>query len=145
VARLTFTESPFGAWLDIAMDNIVHIAIFAGIASGAYWTMAGSDHAWVPLAFGAMAVAGNALSFWLVSRAQAIKAAQRWKTPAQAAWCEFVLKKVASRDFSVLVFAFALIGQLVWFLGLAAVGSVAFAFLMLWVVRPSAIAPHGRS
>ena len=36
VARLTFTESLFGAWLDIAMDNVVHIAIFAGIACGAY-------------------------------------------------------------------------------------------------------------
>ncbi|MEK7337407.1 MAG: CDP-alcohol phosphatidyltransferase family protein, partial [Nitrospirota bacterium] len=27
VARLTFTESAFGAWLDIAMDNVVHMAI----------------------------------------------------------------------------------------------------------------------
>ena len=36
VARLTFTESPFGAWLDIAMDNVVHMAIFAGIAVGSY-------------------------------------------------------------------------------------------------------------
>ncbi|MDH5626045.1 MAG: CDP-alcohol phosphatidyltransferase family protein, partial [Nitrospira sp.] len=34
VARLTFTESPFGAWLDIAMDNVVHMAIFGGIAIG---------------------------------------------------------------------------------------------------------------
>jgi hypothetical protein len=105
--------------------------------------MAGSDYAWVPLVLGAAAVAGNAVSFWLVSRAQAIKAAQRWKTPAHAAWCEFVLKKVASRDFSVVVFVFALIGKLLWFLGVAAVGSVAFALLMVWVVRPSAIAPHG--
>ncbi len=145
VARLTFTESPFGAWLDIAMDNVVHIAIFAGIAAGAYWTMAGSDHAWVPLAFGAAAVTGNAVSFSLVNRAQAIRAAQRWRTPAHAAWCEFVLKKVASRDFSVVVFVFALIGKLLWFLALASVGSVLFALLMLWVVRPSAIAPHGRS
>ena len=42
VARLTFTESPFGAWLDIAMDNVVHIAIFAGIACGAYLRQAGA-------------------------------------------------------------------------------------------------------
>ena len=41
VARLTFTESPFGAWLDIAMDNVVHMAIFAGIAVGSYLGVAG--------------------------------------------------------------------------------------------------------
>ena len=36
VARLTFTESPLGAWLDIVLDNIVHMAIFTGIAVGLY-------------------------------------------------------------------------------------------------------------
>src|SRR6185369_17700842 len=49
VARLTFTESPFGAWLDIALDNVVHMAIFGGIALGAYQQSAGSDDAWIPL------------------------------------------------------------------------------------------------
>ena len=48
VARLTFTESPFGAWLDIAMDNVVHMAIFAGIACGAYLRQVGTDGDWVP-------------------------------------------------------------------------------------------------
>ena len=86
VARLTFTESPFGAWLDIAMDNVVHMAIFAGIAVGSYLRVAGSDGAWVPVALGAAAVVGNGLSFWLVTRAQKIKAASAWKTSVQAAW-----------------------------------------------------------
>src|ERR1051325_1472117 len=81
VARLTFTESPFGAWLDIAMDNIVHMAIFAGIAVGSYLHLAGNEEAWVPLALGAAAVLGNGLSFWLVTRAQRIKAASGWGTP----------------------------------------------------------------
>ena len=31
VARLTFTDSPFGAWLDITLDNLVHMAIFVAI------------------------------------------------------------------------------------------------------------------
>ena len=138
VARLTFTESPFGAWLDIAMDNVVHMAIFAGIAAGAYLHMAGSDGAWVPLALGAAAILGNGLSFWLVTRAQKIKASSGWKTPVQAAWSDFMLKNVASRDFSVVVLIFAVIGKLEWFLGLAAIGSVVFSLLMLWVIRPSA-------
>ena len=138
VARLTFTESPFGAWLDIAMDNVVHMAIFAGIAVGSYLSLAGSDGAWVPLALGAAAVLGNGLSFWLVTRAQKIKAASGWKTPVQAAWSDFMLKNVASRDFSVIVLIFAVIGKLDWFLWMAAIGSVVFSLLMLWVIRPSA-------
>jgi len=138
VARLTFTESPFGAWLDIAMDNVVHMAIFAGIAVGSYLHLAGSDGAWVSLALGAAAVLGNGLSFWLVTRAQKIKAASGWKTPVQAAWSDFMLKNVASRDFSVVVLIFAVLGKLDWFLWMAAIGSVVFSILMLWVIRPSA-------
>ena len=138
VARLTFTESPFGAWLDIAMDNVVHMAIFAGIAVGSYLRVAGSEGAWVPLALGSAAVAGNGLSFWLVARAQEIQSASGWRTPVQAAWSDFMLKNVASRDFSVIVLIFAVIGKLDWFLWMAAIGSVVFSFLMLWVIRPSA-------
>ena len=138
VARLTFTESPFGAWLDIAMDNVVHMAIFAGIAAGSYLGMAGSDGAWVPLVLGSAAVLGNGLSFWLVTRAQKIKSASGWRTPVQAAWSDFMLKNVASRDFSVIVLTFAVLGKLDWFLWMAATGSVVFSLLMLWVIRPSA-------
>ncbi|MCX5727539.1 MAG: CDP-alcohol phosphatidyltransferase family protein [Nitrospirae bacterium] len=138
VARLTFTESPFGAWLDIAMDNVVHMAIFAGIAVGYYLRVAGSDGAWVPLALGSAAVLGNGLSFLLVTRAQKVKAESGWKTPVQAAWSDFMLKNVASRDFSVIVLIFAVIGKLDWFLWMAATGSVVFSLLMLWVIRPSA-------
>lgn len=138
VARLTFTESPFGAKLDIAMDNVVHMAIFAGIAAGSYLRLAGTDGAWVPLVLGSVAVLGNGLSFWLVTRAQKIKSSSGWKTPVQAAWSDFMLKNVASRDFSVVVLIFAVIGKLDWFLWMAAIGSTVFSLLMLWVIRPSA-------
>ncbi|MCS6293504.1 MAG: CDP-alcohol phosphatidyltransferase family protein [Nitrospira sp.] len=138
VARLTFTESAFGAWLDIVMDNVVHMAIFAGIAVGAYQQTAGQAEAWIPLALGAAAVIGNASSFALVTRAQKIKAASGWKTPIHAAWSEFMLKNVASRDFSVIVLIAALVGKLDWFLWMASAGSLVFTALMLWVIRPSA-------
>jgi phosphatidylglycerophosphate synthase len=139
VARLTFTESPFGAWLDIAMDNIVHMAIFAGIAAGLYASWAGQEHAWVALALGAAAVLGNGLSFLLVEKAQKIKAARAWKTPVNAAWSDFMVKNVATRDFSVVVLLFAMIGRLDWFLWMAAAGSVLFAGIMVWIIRPSAV------
>jgi phosphatidylglycerophosphate synthase len=138
VARLTFTESAFGAWLDIAMDNVVHMAIFAGIAVGAYQQTAGQAEAWIPLVLGAAAVLGNASSFVLVTRAQRIKSASGWKTPVHAAWSEFMLKNVASRDFSVIVLIAALLGKLDWFLWMASAGSLVFTALMLWVIRPSA-------
>ena len=139
VARLTFTESPFGAWLDIAMDNVVHMAIFGGMAIGAYLHGTGSDQTWIPLGLGAVAILGNLLSFALVNRAQKIRTASEWKTPVHAAWSDFMLKNVASRDFSVVVFLFALFGKLEWFLGIAAIGSMMFALVMVWVIRPSAV------
>jgi len=139
VARLTFTESPFGAWLDIAMDNVVHMAIFGGMAIGAYMHATGSDQPWIPLVLGVAAILGNLLSFALVNRAQKIRTASEWKTPVHAAWSDFMLKNVASRDFSVVVFVFALFGKLEWFLGIAAIGSIVFALVMVWVIRPSAV------
>ena len=138
VARLTFSESAFGAWLDIAMDNVVHIAIFAGIAWGAYLQQAGTAGAWIPLALGAAAIVGNAMSFWLVTKAQSIGATRGWRSPAQAAWSTFILKNVASRDFSVVILLFAILNQLQWFLWMAALGSTVFWLLMVWVIRPSA-------
>ena len=139
VARLTFTESPFGAWLDIAMDNIVHMAIFAGIAVGLYMAQVGESGAWQTLAFGAVAVLGNGLSFLLVERTQKIKATNRWRTPEHAAWADFMLKNVASRDFSVFLVLFAVFGMLHWFLLFTAFGALIFAGVMVWVVRPSAV------
>jgi len=139
VARLTFTESPFGAWLDIAMDNVVHMAIFAGIAAGLYMAQAGEPGAWRMLAYGAIAVLGNGVSFLLVERAQKIKAANRWRTSEDAGWADFMLKNVASRDFSVSLVLFAVFGMLQWFLLFAAVGALIFAGVMVWVVRPSAV------
>jgi len=106
---------------------------------GTYRQMAGQDEAWIPLALGAVAVLGNAFSFLLVNRAQKINTASGWRTPVQAAWSEFMLKNVASRDFSVIVLIAALLGKLDWFLWMASAGSLVFAVLMLWVIRPSAI------
>ncbi|MDH4301297.1 MAG: CDP-alcohol phosphatidyltransferase family protein [Nitrospira sp.] len=140
VARLTFTESPFGAWLDLVLDNVVHMAIFAGIAVGLYTTKIGQDDEWVPLALGVAAVVGNAVSFLLVEKAQKIKTMSGWKSPAHAAWADTLLRNIASRDFSAALLGFALFDQLYWFLIFAAAGSLLFAGAMVWVIRPSSIA-----
>jgi phosphatidylglycerophosphate synthase len=139
VARLTFTESPFGAWLDLVLDNIVHMAIFAGIAVGLYTTRMGQADEWVPVALGVAAIAGNSVCFFLVEKVQKIKAMNGWKAPTHAAWADIMLKNVASRDFSVALLGFALFDQLYWFLTFAAAGSLLFAGALVWVIRPSAI------
>jgi 1L-myo-inositol 1-phosphate cytidylyltransferase / CDP-L-myo-inositol myo-inositolphosphotransferase len=139
VARLTFTESPFGAWLDIVLDNLVHMAIFMGIAIGLYTTQAGQKDDWVPLALGVVAVLGNGLCLFLVEKAQKVKVVSGWRTPVHAGWADVMLKNVASRDFSAALLGFALFDQLYWFLAFAAAGSLLFAGVMVWVIRPSAI------
>ncbi|MCP9454701.1 MAG: CDP-alcohol phosphatidyltransferase family protein [Nitrospira sp.] len=141
VARLTFAESPFGAWLDLFLDNLVHMAIFTGIAIGLYTVRMGEPGAWGWLALGGVTVLGNGLSFLLVEQARKIKAANRWKTAAGAAWADFMLKNVASRDFSLMLLLFAILAKLDWFLSCAAVGSLLFAAVMAWVIRPSAVTP----
>ena len=142
VARLTFTESPFGEQLDIMTDNLVHMAIFAAIGLGAFrayggWN--GSGVTWLPLALGGAAVFANIVSLWLVTRAKAIQTRNAWRTPEQAARAEFILKNMASRDFSVILLIFAVIGRLDWFLCLTAIGSNLFWPMLAWVTRPSAI------
>ncbi len=66
VARVKFLESPFGAWLDITLDTVVHIAIFLGVGI-AVWKQGGGTSA--PLFGGALAV-GAALSFPFVTMAE---------------------------------------------------------------------------
>jgi hypothetical protein len=115
------------------------MAIFGGIGIGVYLKTAGSEYAWLGLALGAAAILGNALSFALVNKAQKITTGSEWKSPRHAAWSEFMLKNLASRDFSVIVLLFAVFGKLEWFLWIAAIGSMVFAAVMLWIVRPSGI------
>lgn len=137
VARLTFTESPFGDRLDIVGDNIVHAAIFGGIAWSVYLQSTGGAWPWLPLALGGAAIVANGLALWLVLRAKKLRAENAWSSPAQATRSNFILKHVASRDFSVLLLAFALLNHLDWFLWLIAIGTNVFWIVMAWMIRPS--------
>lgn len=137
VARLTFAESRFGQELDIWADNVVHMAIFAGIAWGAYlhgpWQ--GTS---LPLILGLAAVAANGLSLGLVNRARTLRAQPRLLSrlsKAERTNMEFLLGNVANRDFSVIVMACAVFDILGWFLWLAAAGAWFFVATMGWILR----------
>jgi 1L-myo-inositol 1-phosphate cytidylyltransferase / CDP-L-myo-inositol myo-inositolphosphotransferase len=136
VARLTHRQSRFGEQLDMTADNVVHMAIFAGVAWGTYRTQ-GSGTSWLPLLLGAAAVIGNGGSFWVVTRTRTLRDRRAWANPAQAARADFFLKNMASRDFSLVLLFFALVGKLEWFLWLAAIGSNIFWVVLAWVTRPS--------
>jgi len=133
---LTHRQSRFGEQLDITADNVVHMAIFAGVAWGTYVTQV-SGTSWLPLLLGAAAVIGNGCSFWVVTRTRTLRDRRAWANPAQAARADFIVKHMASRDFSLVLLFFALVGKLEWFLWLAAIGSNLFWVVLAWVTRPS--------
>src|SRR5881409_3229356 len=85
VARLTHRQSRFGEQLDITADNVVHMAIFAGVAWGLFLQQEPGSGSWLLLALGAAAVLGNGFSFWLVYRAKAVQDRGAWGNASQAA------------------------------------------------------------
>ncbi len=145
VARLTFTESPYGEQLDLTADNIVHMAIFAGVAWGVFLQHGGwhslwtgeADIFWLPLVLGAVAVVGNLLCLSAMNRVKGLQNKQAWTSPTQAGRVRFVLNNMANRDFSVLLLLFALFDGLDLFLWLTAIGTMVFGIAMLVIARPS--------
>ncbi|HYB70805.1 MAG TPA: CDP-alcohol phosphatidyltransferase family protein [Candidatus Bathyarchaeia archaeon] len=111
LARLKFLESRAGARLDFWGDNLVHVAVWVCMAIG--WSL--SEHAAWPLGIGALAVAGNAASAWLVNRQGGDNG---------------LAEPVANRDFIYLVVGLAFFGVAQWFLVLVAVGTPIFMLLV---------------
>ncbi len=140
VARATLTESEFGARLDIIGDNVVHMAVFGGIAWGLFMTQAQGAQAWLPLGLGAAAIFGTAMSVFLVRRVTRLLESPVQADSRQVARSRFMLKNVASRDFTVVVLLFALLDALDWFLVFTAVGVNVFWIVMAWCARPSVTA-----
>jgi 1L-myo-inositol 1-phosphate cytidylyltransferase / CDP-L-myo-inositol myo-inositolphosphotransferase len=137
VARITFGESRFGARLDLFADNVVHLALFGGLSWGMFVNQAGGSM--LPLWLGAAAMVANVLSFWLVMRSKRLRDSNQLSSEAQAARVDVILKKIASRDFSVVLIIFALVNRVEWFLWIAALGSNAFWIMLAWLTRPSTL------
>ena len=135
VARLTFRESRLGEQLDLIGDNVVHMAIFGSLGWAGYTNGGG----WLFLALGLLAMIGNGLSLWFVTRMKRRDKQQGWTTPVQAARSEFIVKNMVSRDFSVVVLLFALLNLLSVFLWLAAIGSNVFWMMTAWITRSPSI------
>lgn len=126
VARLKAKESNFGHYLDITTDNIVHAAIFAGIAFGLYRDTGNTAYVqalWFLL---------GGFILCLIAVYQCILRL----TPEELDRSPIAVRAMAlmsNRDFAYLVFALALVGRLKWFLIGAAAGSYVFA-IALWAI-----------
>jgi phosphatidylglycerophosphate synthase len=153
VARLKYQFSKFGSWLDVATDNVVTIAIFAAVAK----TAAAKLGLQTAVTLGVLMVAGVLMSVLVVftlarlleqrrpGEASPLAVTNRLSSNDQAVstrkstLVDAVINEVTSRDFSVIVVAFALMGRLEWFAWLAAVGSnvfwMVFAVVQLSLMR----------
>lgn len=126
VARLKLQESAFGHYLDVITDNLVHAAVFVGIAVGLY---RGSGSVLYLYALWAL------LGGFVVCLVTVYLCILR-RPPEELARSPRALRLLAllsNRDFAYLVVLLALIGRLRWFLLGAAVGTYVFAAL-LWAV-----------
>jgi phosphatidylglycerophosphate synthase len=116
LARVLFKESPFGKWLDLGGDQVVHVAVFAAIAVG----LVHSGQAPYGIWLGLSAVLGAVLSFAVVARGL--------RRPANHpnGLLSKLIDSATNRDFSVLILVLAGIGRLEWFLWMTAIGSHLF-------------------
>ena len=136
LARLKFQESRLGSLLDFWGDNVVHVAVMAGIAIG--WSLA-VQAAW-PLLIGGVAAASVLLTATLVYRltrhgttvAGALFPSGSGPRPS---WLSRMADMLARRDFIYLVVLLSALGKATWFLALAAVGTPVFLLALTWIAR----------
>jgi phosphatidylglycerophosphate synthase len=122
LARLQMRETEWGGRLDVITDNVVHVAIFAGIFVGAYRASTDPIFLWLlPIQLGGFALA--ALSTFM---------AFRIRGPQAQKWIEKV-DRISGRDFAYLLFGFALFDRLQWFCWGTAFGIYVFALVLIWL------------
>jgi len=145
VARLTFRESTFGQKLDVTTDNVVHLAIFIGLAVGLQRRAPDGHVATLAaLLLGGFALDGALSYYFLVVRTE-------WRAVSHTAFSvrgrvrQRVLnglKALMNRDFAYLLLVLAIADRLHWFLWGAAIGSYAFAALFISLYRAGQAADH---
>ncbi len=133
VARLTFSESTNGYYLDITCDNIVHVAVFVGIAWSSYQAL-GQTYV---LLLGGLAAFGTMMSFVVVL------ATRHGRVRAPSASLDRLIEALANRDFSLVLIICALTGTLLWFLWALAVGVNLFWLSALGLARQAQRTAHG--
>jgi phosphatidylglycerophosphate synthase len=133
IARLKFLESTSGYYLDITCDNVVHVAVFVGIAWSAYQQL-GYTHV---LLLGGLAAFGTMMGFIVVL------ATRHGRVRQASASLDRLIDALANRDFSLLLVVCALTGTLPWFLWALAIGVNLFWPLVLALAWHAPRPTHG--
>lgn len=124
VARLKLMETTFGHRLDIVTDNIVHVAVFAGIAIGLYHQTGNRlyIHALMFL-IGGFALAAVTVYYCILRRTSG-----GIRQPSRSLR---LMALMANRDFAYLVLFFAALNRIDWFFLATAAGVYIFTALLL--------------
>jgi len=121
LARLTMTESKFGGMLDVITDNVVHVAVFAGIFWGCYRNSGSSSYLYlIPVVLGGFALCGVS-TYLALSIGE--KGAEEWLSQ---------IDRISGRDFAYLLVLLAIVNRLGFFAWGAAFGTYVFALVLMW-------------
>jgi phosphatidylglycerophosphate synthase len=138
VARFTFRESSFGEKFDVITDNIVHVAIFVGLAVGLYHQNPGGHYfGLMAILLGGFACDGAVTYFFLVRRPGFAKSGgppTSWKGKVRQGLLA-AFEALMNRDFAYLLVVLAVVGRLHWFFWGTAFGTYLFAILLVWIYR----------
>ncbi len=126
IARLKLQATSLGHYLDIITDNIVHIAIFAGITLGLYRDSPNPEYLGIlGLLMVGFGLCGIAVYQCILKRSPE----ELRRSPKTIR----LMALLSNRDFAYIVVALALVQRLHWFLLGAAVGTYLFA-IALWLI-----------
>ena len=117
-----------GRSLDYIVDNVVHIAVFAGIALG----LCHETGRWLYLLVLSMLLAGIGLCALTVYQHILKRTPEELQESPKV--IRFMATLLTNRDFAYLVLAFALAGRLDWFLWATALGTYLFAAVLTLAV-----------
>jgi len=138
VARLTFQESSFGQKFDVITDNVVHVAIFIGLAAGLSRQSPGGHYLLLmAILLGGFACTSVVTYFFLVRRpgfATSGGTPVSWRGKVRR-WLLQGFEALMNRDFAYLLVVLAVADRLYWFLWSTAFGTYAFAILLVWIYR----------
>jgi phosphatidylglycerophosphate synthase len=133
VARLKLLESHFGYLFDVITDNLVHLAIFAGIGIG---QLSPARALWlVPILLVGFLCATAATYFCLIRDPPSDGDPPATSSGAFRRRLLGGFEALMNRDFAYLIVVLALIGRIDWFLWGAAFGTYVYAATLFAVYR----------